>query len=56
MTRNGAIVSLFGGHIHATHRVTWDILGPQGEFDDERFPYGLQGLPTLELMRAIRTL
>ncbi len=55
-TKHGAVVTLFGGHIHAIEGVTWDVLGDDGDHEDERFPAGLSCLKTEELIRAIRSL
>ncbi len=60
-TRQGKVVTLFGGWIHACPYVSWDVIGKNedgkiGEWDDERFPEGLSCLRTHELIRAIRTL
>lgn len=55
-TRQGDVVTLYGGHIHATKHVTWDVLDENGDHDDPRFPAGLSCLTTPELIRAIRSL
>lgn len=62
VTRSGVEVTLYGGHIHATDGVTWDILCEyedgvrEYEYDEDRFPCGLECLSTVELIRAIRVL
>ncbi len=58
ITKKGTKVSLFGGHIHCNDAVSWDILdhSPWGDYDDSRFPDGLTMLPTVDLLRILRSL
>lgn len=61
IARDGTLLALFGGHIHATNgRITWDVLKADGsgEYDgDERsFPAGPQCLSTTEMIRALRSM